>query len=280
EDAKPVQEFSELNKINLFGHPFSNNGDFIGQNPFGFLYQPSYATIGEKSAELLAAKSSNKNCFVFYGETPKDSIMAFSFMRTALKLGLTIAYTEEVRSETSNDILATLATPTEFDEWKNPTQFKLKMDSIGSVFVASDDALIYTKVINSVETRGDSIILVGQESWLEDNSVELSKFERINVALASPNFASISSRSYIQFRKKYLQTHGILPSSYAQKGYEFLMVLGHSLKTYGTYFQEGLMKQRIPGALTSGYQMLPTHDNGLVPFISFKRGRPEPINKP
>jgi len=280
EDAKPVQEFSELNKINLIGNPFSYNSDFLGQDPFAFLFQPSHATLGDKSAELLASKSSNKYCFVFYGESPKDSILAFSFIRTALKLGLKIVYAEEVRSETSNNILATLATPTEFDEWKNPTQFKLKLDSIGSVFVASDDPLIYTKVINSVETRGDSVMVVGQESWLEDNSVELSKFERINVALASPNFASINSRSYIQFRKKYLQTHGILPSSYAQKGYEFLMVLGHSLKTYGVYFQEGVMKERIPGALTSGYQMLPTHDNGLVPFISFKHGRLEPIYKP
>ncbi len=279
EDAKPVQEFSELNKINLFGHPFSNNSDFVGQDPFAFLYQPSYTTLGEKSAEL-ATKSSNKNCFVFYGESPKDSIMAFSFIRTALKLGLKIAHAEEVRSETSNDILATLATPTEFDEWKNPTQFELKLDSIGSVFVASDDPLIYTKVINSVETRGDSVIVIGQESWLEDNSVDLSKFERIKVALASPNFTSISSRPYIQFRKKYLQTHGILPSNYAQKGYEFMMVLGHSMKAYGVYFQLGLMNERIPGALTSGYQLLSTHDNGLVPFISFKRGRLEPINKP
>jgi hypothetical protein len=280
EDIKPVQEFSELNKINLFGHPFSDNGDFLGENPFAFLYQPSYATLGEKSAELLATKSKNKNCFVYYGENPKDSIMAFSFIQTGLKLGLKIAYAEEVRSETSNNIMEKLAKPTEFDEWKNPTQFELKLDSIGSVFVASDDPLIYTKVINSVETRGDSVTVVGQENWLEDNSVELSKFERIKVALASPNFASISSRPYIQFRKKYLQTHGILPSNFAQKGYEFLMVLGHALKTYGVYFQEGLMKERVAGALTSGYQMLPTHDNGLVPFISFKHGRLEPINKP
>jgi len=206
--------------------------------------------------------------------------MAWSFMRAAAKLGVKINYSEEVHSETSTDILATLASPTEFDEWKNPTQFKLKLDSIGSVFVASDDPLIYTKVINSIETRGDSVIVVGQENWLEDNSVELSKFERIKIALASPNFASISSVAYVQFRKKYLQTHGILPSSYAQKGYEFMMVLGRSLKTYGVYFQAGLMKERISGVLTSGYQMQPTHDNGLVPFISFRQGRLEPINKP
>jgi len=280
EDAKPVQEFSELNRINLVCHPLSNNSDFLAQNPFAFLFQPSHATIGEKSAELLATKSSNKNCFVFYGETPKDSVMAWNFIRTATKLGVKINYFEQVRSETSNNILSTLATPTEFDEWKNPKQFKLKLDSIGSIFVASDDPLIYTKVINSVETRGDSVMVVGQENWLEDNSVELSKFEKIKVGLASSNFSSINSKPYIQFRKKYLQTHGVLPSSYAQKGYEFLMVLGHALKAHGVYFQEGAMKDRIPGALTLGYHMLPTHDNGIVPFISFKEGRLEPIYKP
>jgi hypothetical protein len=280
EDAKSVQDFSELNKINLVVHPLSNNSEFLGQNPFAFLFQPSHATLGEKSAELLAIKSSNKNCFVFFGESPKDSVMAGSFIRTATKLGLKILHAEGVNGETSTDILATLATPTEFDEWKNPKQFKLKLDSIGSVFVASDDPLIYTKVINSVETRGDSVMVVGQENWLEDNSVELSKFERIKVVLASPNYASINSPSFLDFRKKYLHTHGMLPNSYAQKGYEFMMVLGHSLKRYGVYFQESLMKERVPGALTSGYQMLPTHDNGLVPFISFKQGRLEPINKP
>ncbi|MGC4021934.1 MAG: hypothetical protein QM734_08310 [Cyclobacteriaceae bacterium] len=63
-----------------------------------------------------------------------------------------------------------------------------------------------------------------------------------------------------------MQRHGVLPSSYAQKGYEFMMVLGHSMKTYGVHFQEGLMKERIPGALTAGYQMLPTHDNALGAF--------------
>ncbi len=280
EDAKSIQEFSELNKINLVVNPLSYNSDLLGQNPFALLYQPSHATIGERSAEMLASSVSNKNCFVFYGENPKDSVMAFSFMRMAKKLGLKIVYAKEVRAETSVDILATLATPTELDEWKNPKQFKLKLDSIGSIFVASDDPLIYTKVINSVESRGDSVLLVGQENWLEDNSVDLSKFEKINIALAAPNFSSITAQPYLYFRKKYLHAHGTLPSSYAQKGYEFIMVLGHALREFGVYFQDGLMKARVPGALTFGYQMMPTHDNGLVPFISFKGGRLEAINKP
>lgn len=280
EDSKAVQEFSQANKINLVVNPLSYNIDLVGQNPFAFLFQPCHKTIGEKSAEILASKVSNKNCFVFYGESPKDSVMAFSFIKTAIGLGVKISYVEEVRAETSGKILETLATATEYDEWKNPTQFKLKLDSIGSVFVASDDALIYTKVINSVETRGDSVLVVGQENWLEDNSVELGKFEKIRIAFAAPNFTSIHGKPFLEFRRKYLQRHGILPGAYAQKGFEFMMVMGRALKKYGVHFQHGLEQDGVQGALTSGYQMQPTRDNARVPFIAFFRGKLEALNRP
>lgn len=280
EDSKLVHEFSMENKINTLVNPLSYNIDLIGKNPQSFIFQPSHKTIGEKSAEMLASKVRNKNCFVFFGESPKDSLMAFSFMRMATSLGMKIAYAEEVRPETSTGILETLAKATEFDEWKNPKQFKLKRDSIGSIFVASDDALIYTKIINSVETRGDSIQIVGQESWIEDNSVDLTKLEKTKILFAAPNFSPVKGKSYREFRRKYLQMHGTLPGAYAQKGYECIMVLGRALKKYGVYFQQGLELEGIPGALTSGYQMTPLRDNGRVSFISFIRGKLEPIDRP
>ena len=37
----------------------------------------------------------------------------------------------------------------------------MALDSVGSIFIASDDPLHHTKVISSVETRGDSLVIVG-----------------------------------------------------------------------------------------------------------------------
>jgi tetratricopeptide (TPR) repeat protein len=280
EDSKFIQEFSEANKINLVVNPLSFNIDLTAKNPYALLFQPSYKTIGEKSAEMVASNVSNKNCFVFYGENPKDSLMAFSFMKAAIGMGVKIAYAEEVRGETSGRILERLATATSFDEWRNPTQFKLKLDSIGSIFVASDDPLIYTKVINSIETRGDSVMVIGQENWLEENSVDLGKFEKIRVAFASPNFSPVSSKSYLAFRRKYLQDHGVLPSVYAQKGFEFIMVMGRAFKKFGVHFQNGMQQEGVTGVLTSGYQMQLIHDNIRVPFVSFSNGKLESISRP
>ncbi|MBS1680227.1 MAG: amino acid ABC transporter substrate-binding protein [Bacteroidetes bacterium] len=280
EDSKPVQEFSKTNKINLIVNPLSGNEDLADSASCTLLYQPSYATVGEKSAEVLVSLKTKKNCYVFFGDTPKDSTMAFSFMQKAIKLGVTIKYAEEVHAETSANILAELATPTEYDEWKNPTQFKLPLDSLGSVFVASEDPLIYTKVINSVETRGDSVVVIGHERWLEGNSVDLGKFEKIRIIIAAPNYTPLYGKPFLQFRKEYFNRHGILPDTYAQRGFEFMMVMGRALKKYGVHFQQSLQQEGVPGVLTEGYLMRPTHDNGRIPFVAFSKGRLRVINKP
>src|SRR5262249_39378243 len=148
--------------------PVSNNTEFIGKDPFALLYQPSHETLGTKSAEYVSSKIRRKNCMIYFGDTPKDSVKAYSFARKAKDLGVKIVWMEEIHKETSIKIFSDLATGTEFDEYKNPKEFKLKKDSIGSIYVATDDPVIYTKVISGVEARGDSVVIVGNENWISD----------------------------------------------------------------------------------------------------------------
>ena len=178
-----LQEFSEKYKINMI-NPVSNRIEFMGENYFSWLYQPSHETLGAKSAEFLSKHVSNKNCIVFYGDTPQDSVMAFGFIRSAQALGMNVVLAEEYHRETSSKIISTLTTPTEFDEFKNPIQFTIKRDSVGSIFVASDDPLIYAKVISSVELRADSTIIMGNENWLEYSSLDYEKLERLQLVMA------------------------------------------------------------------------------------------------
>jgi len=275
DEAIPVLQFSEKYQTNMI-NPAQNYSDFLGLNPYAFLYQPSLQTMGEKSAELIASRIKNKNCMVFYGDKPKDSVMAVNFSRKAKELGLKIIWEEEFRKETAARIINLLATPTEFDEFHNPKQFKLKIDSLGSIYVASDDPLIYTKVISSVETRGDSVVVIGSESWLDNNSVDLTKLERLHVMFAAPTYTPIFNNSYLSFRKKFIKTRGAFPQeyvNYSKLGYDFMMFTGKALKKYGTYFQDGLLKDGLfPGWLSKGYRLSKMRDNLEVPFIYFKNG--------
>lgn len=280
EELKRVQEFSEARWINMI-NPVSNNSEFIGANPYGMLFQPSLETLGAKSAELLAARTRNKNCMILYGDAPKDSVMAVNFHQRAKDLGLNVVWSEKFKRETAERILAILARPTEYDEFKNPIQFTMKLDSIGSIFVASDNPLIYTKVISSVEARGDSVLVVGSESWLDNPSVDLGKYEKLNIMFAAPNYTPYADPSFLNFRKAYIRSHGAFPPeymNYTKVGFEFMMIIGRALKTHGVYFQEGLMKAGpVPGYLTRKFHFSAARDNAGFPFVYFHQGDLVPV---
>ena len=280
EELKPVQQFSEERWINMI-NPVSNNAEYIGQNPYAMLFQPSLETLGARSADMLAARGKKKNCMVLYGDSQKDSVMAANFSRRAQELGLQIVWSEQFKKETAERIIAILAKPTEFDEFKNPKQFTMKLDSIGSVYVASDNPLIYTKVISSIESRGDSVLIIGSESWLDNPSVDLRKYERLNVMFAAPNYTPYFLPPFLNFRKAFIKTHGYFPQeymNYTKVGFEFMMIVGRALHNHGVYFQEGLYKGgMISGFLTTGYEYSQARDNQGFPFIYFLNGQLVPV---
>lgn len=280
EELKPVQEFSEKNWINMI-NPVSNNSEFIGKNPYGLLFQPSLETLGSRSADLLASRARNKNCMILYGDTPRDSVLATNFYNRAREQGLNVVWSEKFRRETVERILSILAKPTEYDEFKNPIQFTMKLDSIGSIFVASDNPLVYTKVISSVEARGDSILIVGSEAWLDNPSVDLAKYEKLHIMFAAPNYTSYTDPAFLNFRKAYIRSHGAFPPeylNYTKVGFEFMMIIGRALKAHGVYFQDGLQAAgTLPGYLTRTFQFSPMRDNMGFPFIYFHRGDLVPV---
>ena len=267
-----VQEFSINNQVNVV-NPFSNNTDLIGANPYAYLFQPSSETIGKKAAEYVAAHARKNLCMVFYGTSKKDSVMAANFAEKANELGLQIVANEKINNKDAANIMTILATPTEYDEFKYPSEFTLKKDSIASIFVATDDPLIYTKVISSIETRGDSILVVGSENWIDDTAVAFEKYQTLGITMTAPNFVSPANSYRQDFISKYLREYGRVPSNLSQLGYELMLFFGNQLKTNGVYFQDGLNKPEfLPGYLSQGFKYQYSRDNQLVPFVKFKEG--------
>jgi len=274
EELKPVQEFSTENQVAMIS-PISNSADFFRDTEYAMLYQPSHQTMGDRAAEAMNNAIRKKNVIVYFGDAPKDSVMAYSFMKKAQELGLKIVLAEEHRKETSPKIISTLATPTEYDDFKNPTQFTLRRDSIGGIYVASDNPLIYSKVSSSLSTRGDSIVLIGSEQWISpDNStVNFENLERIHALFAAGNFVSTKNPHFLDFKKKFIAKHGEYPGLYARLGYEFMLFVGGALKDYGTYFQQGLSEKGFYKPwMYEGYDYSSQKDNGYVPFVYFKNG--------
>jgi tetratricopeptide (TPR) repeat protein len=277
EENSLVQEFSSVNQINVF-NPISTNFDLVESNFYGFLFQPSNEALGERAAQYLIDIDSTRKCMIFYGDTKRDSTLAASFAKRANDFGLKILMSERVSKETSKKITDILTTATEFDEFKYPIQFTLPKDSLDYIFVASDDPLIYTKVISCVETRADSVLIVGSENWLDQSAVDYEKYQTLKIVLTGPNFTASDNKWYRAFQRKFIQTHGRISSTsaytnYAKLGYDFMLFIGNALKKHGVYFQEGLKKENVTrGYLTEGYDFRNSRDNQRIPFIKFEHG--------
>lgn len=267
-----VQQFSREHQVNVV-NPLSNNTDLIGSNPYAYLFQPSSETLGRKSAEYIADHARKNICMIFYGTSKKDSVLAASFAEKALELGQKIVAKEMISRENGARIMTMLTTATEYDEFKFPTEFTLKKDSIGSIFVATDEPLIYTKIISSLETRGDSILVLGSENWIDDTAVPFEKYQSLGITFAAPNFAAPENAKRKAFISKYLAAYGKVPSNLSQLGYEMMMFFGNQLKTNGVYFQDGLNNAEfIPGHLSQGFKYQFSRDNQVVPFVKFEEG--------
>jgi hypothetical protein len=278
EENAVLQEFSKMYQVNAF-NPLSNNIELVAKNPYGFLVQPSNESIGRHSAQYIAKNLINRKCIVFYGESKRDSILAANFVAEATAHGLRMMKVVRVSKDATKKISDILATPTEYDEFKYPKQFTLPKDSLGSVYVASDDPLIYTKVISSVETRGDQVTIMGFESWLDQSSVNYEKYERLNIVLAAPNFTTVTNAWYIAFQRKFIKVHGrssntAAYSNYAKLGYDFMLFAGYALKKHGVYFQNEVAKKPwVPGYLSEGYDYTRGRDNQQIPFVKFEGGK-------
>lgn len=272
DEVKPLMDFSLATKVNLF-NPLHNNIELIGSNPYAFLYQPTLEAMGRKAGELMATTAKRKTCLIFYGTSKRDSTLAANFRAVAQEKGLRIMGAHRLSREQSANITSILATPTEYDEFRYPKQFSLKKDSVGGIFVASDDALIYAKVISGIETRGDHIPVIGSESWLEQRTVDIDKFQNLPISLIAPNFVD-PGRPYAKaFTRKYVRTHGRVPSTYASTGYELMLFLGQQLKKNGVYFQEAMSKASpVPGYISEGHSYISGRSNEVVPFIRFENG--------
>jgi len=279
EESKPITDFSLAHRINVF-NPVHNNSEIIGNNPYAFLYQPSLETLGRKSGEYMADNVKKKNCLVFYGTSKRDSVLAANFMAAAKEKNFKIMKAHRVSKEGSQMIFTTLATPTEYDEFHYPKQFTLKKDSVGSIYVASDDALIYAKVLSSIETRKEDITVLGSESWLDQTAVDLEKFQNLSVVLTAPNFVDPRKPYAHAFVRKFIKTHGRTPSNYATMGYAYMLFVGNELKKNGVYFQDAFAKEGIiPGNLTEGYNYQQGRSNELVPFVRFEEGEMKVVDR-
>lgn len=272
--SKLVSEFSFRHQINMV-NPISNNSEVIGNNPFSFLWKPSYKTQAEKAAEFASTEFDNKKALIIYGTSPNDSVSAFAYKEKAEELGIEIIQMHQVdasKVEKVSDILS-VSEEGEGEEGEEVEEeieesIYLQNEEVGHIFVASSDEIIIANIISALENRNDEIALIGSEDWLDFRFLTYDQLERLRVYILAPNLVNIGNEDVENFRNNYIDQTKSLPSSFTYNGYEMMVFVGETLMEYGTYFQKesenvGLQK----GNILPAHSFAGANDNQYVPII-------------
>ncbi len=308
EPSRLTSDFCFANKINMI-NPISSNSVIINDNPFSFLINPTHETQALKAAQFAidSLQNRNKNVFVFYDDTEKDSVMAHLYTQAVKEAGFEVLLNTKLDQEKINrayDLLTKTYEDTlsrrEADSIRRlpgrivkeskprsskdslymyEERFTLEKDSIGHIYLASSKSLHASMFISALEIRGDSTAIIGRENWLENDMLTISQLERLGVYFVHPGYVDYSKPSYQQFRENYMRQYRELPETNSQLAYETMMYTGTMMKKYGSMFQKGTLQEgMVPGQLLHGIRYDLSNSNQAVPITRFYNAELQIVN--
>ena len=260
-------------RINMV-NPLSYNSKVIGNNPFSFLFKPSLETQAIKAAEFAVNNFENPRLKIIYGDAVKDSILAHSYKARIQADSFEIAGIHKVSSANAKDVLRLLNAHVVADEENQD------LDSLGHVFLASDDRLLMANLITALEARGDNLPLIGTESWLNARAIEYDQIDRLGVSIISPNYIDFSKESVDSLREFYHYRTNVFPSKHAYNGYALISFFGKMLYENGVYFQIAFRDMGfVGGEIYEGFNYATGNDNQHTPLVKFVESELKVINK-
>ena len=288
EPVKKVSEFAFNHRINMI-NPLSTNSEIVGNNPYSFLFMPSAESQAMVAADFAQTNFTNKNAFIFHGSSSRDSALAYSYKKEIENRGFQVCHFEMVPTEGGKKILDILTNTvkieldaSEFDSLivDDKVEGNLRItekdfltissDSISHVFVASNDPALVANAITGLETRRDSIALIGSERWLGQRVISLGGLNRLRTYLIAPTYVDKTSYKFEQVTTLCAESFNTFPTRNFFIGYEVIMTAGKLLQKSGTLFQfDPGINDFIPGELFVGTQYGDQNCNKIVPILNY-----------
>ncbi len=286
-----ISDFAFKNQINMI-NPLSSNSEIVTNHPFAFLFNPSDEMAAKKLAIYTSNAVNNKNLMIFHGLTNRDSVTANAYKTEIEGLGYKVNYMEGIDKDNGKKVLDILTNTrtieieeSEADQPLNQSNLQgnlrigemsfltIKPDSIGHIFIASNEPSIIANALTGLATRGDTIRIVGTEKWLDHRSTSLEGLDRERAILSAPTFFYKDKPKYESLMTACKETFKTYPTKNFFIGYELMTTTGKLLKKHGTLFQyDPTYIQAIPGEISGGVLYGDENCNEVVTVATFTIG--------
>lgn len=295
EPFRLASQFSSENKVPMI-NPVTSKDAYVKTNPYLILTNSCHTSQGVSAAKYAKKTyAKNKNALVFY-ETLNDRVIAEAYKEELEQEGFNVLRFEELDKSSALEVQHELTDTYEFtlsnkftyaqidsiasipgryvkvkpsNQVQYENRYYVKPDSIGHIFVATSNNTIANSFINIVETRPDTIGLIGLNSWLDFRLLSYDQFQRLGIRMVAPHFFDKKAEAYQEFEEMVITKLKVSPSKFHLIGYELVMQLGKWLKKNGKYIQRGMGENhaKIKGILMNDLRYDGKQDNQLAPII-------------
>ena len=285
-----VADYSNEHKIN-FVNPVSTNSELVRYNPYGFLLRTGAESMGRIIAEYAQQNFKNKACAIYYGPRATDSLTAYNYSVRMRADSFYVAISQRTQTDRAREIYDSLTSAIPVVDtielqrmWNEGLKvrvlpkkdsFLLKIDSLGHIFIASDNKAIASEVMAAITSRGDTTQLIGVGNWFSTANASLDLMESLGVWLAMQEYENMLLPTNIRLRNKYSSLYYKKPSKYVYYGYYAMKFLAESLLEYGVYFQNGYNQK---GNIDNMFDFTGSQDNQKLVLYKIVDGIPVIIN--
>lgn len=267
--SQMTMEYAKQNHI-IAVNPFTQNEEYIEDNPYGYLYQPTNQHITRILTQfaidslLTDTLDTTIMNMIVMDKTPVDTanaaIIYNHFRSNGFRID-TILVFDKTEPEQFLDIFGDSS----------------HIEDFSNMFVTSNNKMIAGRVFSAVEAGNSQVNILGQSRWLEYDNIDLDQLERRHVYFVYADHIDFENPFYKAFSASY--TYDKLPGFFPATGFELMMHFGNALHRFGKNFQQGLKSQGFQqGYLFTGIDYSNGNFNSHTPLFRVEEGKLQKID--
>ena len=245
---------ADANMIML--NPLSTDLGLIRNSSNIYLAHPSISFQVQKAAQWMKSVAPGGNAAVYYGNTPKDSIMAF-------------AYSNELKSR-GNKIIEMLKIHSD-REWLESKISLFQTQKPSHVALFSSEAGTGSNLIEVLTSRKlPSVPVLATSASFNLQQSRLNRYGA-RLFLIETDYVDREKEQIRQFQKEYWNLANSFPTVYSYQAYDQLLFFGRMLFKYKDKLGKGLEMRRYDEEdyLLSGFDYTKSHENQIPSILRF-----------
>lgn len=126
---------------------------------------------------------------------------------------------------------------------------------------SKDESFIYGAIRRLTAERGqNNVIVYGMPTVLDSEKLTFDNYNGTSAHIVTSNFVDKKDRAVAQFKSKYYDTYGAIPTTEAYEGYDMMLYIGRAMVEHGSSFQYK-MNQDSKGLLQSTIALYPKYQS-------------------